>query len=180
VDKTDEQLALASMAGDAKAFGILVERLRAPLTGYLGGLLGKRGDDVEELAQETFLIAWQKLPELRNPGSVSPWIYRIAGNMAMKQMKKKRPLPLTEDPPARDFDDLRAERLVSLVKAVGQLKEPYRDIVLRKHFSGDSGEKIARDVGVAPGTVWSRLSRAYAELRAMLAKEEAVQERRSV
>ena len=63
---------------------------------------------------------------------------------------------------------------MSLVKAVGQLKEPYRDIVLRKHFSGDSGEKIAADLGVATGTVWSRLSRAYHQLREMLLKQEKV------
>ena len=174
MDRTDEQLALASMAGDAEAFGILVERLRAPLTGYLGGLLGRRGDDVEELAQETFFVAWRKLPGLRNPASVSHWIYRIARNLATKHANTTRPVPLVEDPPARDTDDHRAERLVSLVKAVGQLKEPYRDIVLRKHFSGDSGEKIAADLGVATGTVWSRLSRSYHQLREMLVKQDKV------
>jgi RNA polymerase sigma factor (sigma-70 family) len=179
VDRTDEQLARASMTGDANAFGILVGRLRSPLTGYLGGLLGRRGDDVEELAQETFLIAWQKIPGLRNPGSVSHWVYRIARNLATKHFKAKRPLPLTDDPPARDTDDFRAQRLASLVAAVGQLEEPQRDVVLRKHFSGDSGEKIAADLDIARGTVWSRLSRAYGELRAMLAEEETPERKRS-
>ena len=167
------------MDGDAQAFGILVSRLRAPLTGYLGGLLGRRGDDVEELAQETFLVAWQKLPGLRKPASVGHWIYRIAKNLAAKHRKAKRTLPLTDEPPARDENDVRAQRLASLVAAVGRLKEPYRDVVLRKHFSGDSGEKIAADLDVPRGTVWSRLSRAYDELRAMLSEEGEFQPKRS-
>jgi RNA polymerase sigma-70 factor (ECF subfamily) len=160
------------MEGDAKAFGILVERLRAPLTGYLGGLLRRRGDDVEELAQETFLIAWQKLRSLRDPARFGGWIYRIARNLASKQARVVRTVPLADDPPANCGEPQQDERLVSLAAAVARLSEAHREVILRKHFGSDSGEKIARELGIAPGTVWSRLSRAYAELRAMLVEQE--------
>lgn len=172
MERTDEQLARASIQGDAQAFGILVDRLRAPLSAYLGGLLGRRGDDVEELAQETFLIAWQKLRALRDPARVSAWIYRVAHNLAATHARALRPVPLVNDPPQPPDEDPREQRLVSLVAAVTRLSEPHRDVVLRKHFAGDRGEKIARDLGISPGTVWSRLSRAYAELRAMLSEDE--------
>ena len=173
MERTDEQLAWASIEGDAKAFGILVERMRAPLTGYLGGLLRTRGEDVEELAQETFLIAWQKLPSLRDPARFSGWIYRIARNLAMKQAKALRPVPLADDPPAPSGENRQDHRLVPLVAAVARLSQPHREVILRKHFAGDSGDKIARELGIPPGTVWSRLSRAYAELRAMLVEQES-------
>ena len=172
MEQSDQQLARASIGGDAKAFGILVERLRAPLTGYLGGLLGRRGDDVEELAQETFLVAWQKLRSLRDPARLTSWIYRIAHNLATKQARALRPVPLGDDPPAPAGENPHDQRLVSLVAAVARLSPPHREVVLRKHFAGDSGETIARDLGVAAGTVWSRLSRAYAELRTMLAEHD--------
>jgi RNA polymerase sigma-70 factor (ECF subfamily) len=173
VERTDEQLARASIAGDAKAFGILAERLRAPLTGYLGGLLRTRGDEVEELAQETFCIAWQKIAGLRDPARLGSWVFRIARNLAAKRARVLRPVPLADDPPAKNVQSQQDQRLVPLVAAVARLSQPHREVILRKHFSGDSGEKIARDLGIAPGTVWSRLSRAYAELRAMLREQES-------
>ena len=172
MENTDEQLARDSIEGDAKAFGVLVERLRAPLIGYLGGLLRKRGHDVEELAQEAFLTAWQKLRGLRDPARVRSWIYTIARNLAVRQAKSPRPVPLTNDPPACYEQSQQDQRLVSLVAAVSRLGEPHREVVLRKHFAGDSAEKIASELGVAQGTVWSRLSRAYAELRGMLTEQE--------
>ncbi|OHB69804.1 MAG: hypothetical protein A2V70_14710 [Planctomycetes bacterium RBG_13_63_9] len=79
MDRTDEQLARASIQRDPEAFGILIERLRCPLIAYITGLRATR-DDAEELAQETFLAAWQKLPGLRDPARVKGWIYRIAHN----------------------------------------------------------------------------------------------------
>lgn len=170
VEKTDEQLARASMTGDTQAFGTLVERLRAPLIGYMTGLLGTRGD-AEELAQETFLVAWQKLPRLREPGRVSGWIYRIAARLAARHAKTKQPAPLDDDPPDRASSTDQDHRLISLTAAVARLSEPHREVILRKHFAGCPGDEIARQLGIAPGTVRSRLCRAYAELRAILQEQ---------
>lgn len=171
MERTDEQLALASIQGDPQAFGYLVERLHHPLIGYVTGLLGRR-DDAEELAQEALLIAWQKLPGLRIPARVSNWIFRIAHNLAMKQPKSVRTVPLGDDPPARGGSE-RDQRLLPLLEAVARLSEPHREVISRKHFAGETGEKIARQLGIPPGTVRSRLSRAYAELRAMLVEQES-------
>lgn len=170
MERTDEQLAQASMGGDSRAFGILVERLRGPLIGYVTGLLGRR-EDAEELAQETFLIAWQRIPTLRVPARVNAWIYRIAHNMATKRPKEVFTERLSEDPPGRPGSKP-DQRLVALLAAVAQLSEPHREVISRKHFAGCSGEKIARQLGIPVGTVRSRLSRAYAELRTMLVEQE--------
>jgi RNA polymerase sigma-70 factor (ECF subfamily) len=171
VEKTDEQLARGAMEGDPQAFGALVERLRAPLVGYVTGVLGRR-EDAEELAQEAFLVAWQRIRSLREPARVSAWIYRIAGRLAGKRAKALRPLPLANDPPARDRETTEDPRLISLLAAVARLSQPHRDVISRKHFAGYQGDEIARQLGVAPGTVRSRLSRAYAELRRMLAEQD--------
>jgi RNA polymerase sigma-70 factor (ECF subfamily) len=171
VEPTDEQLASASKEGDTGAFGLLVERLRAPLIGYATGLLGTR-DDAEELAQETFLIAWQKIRTLRAPGRVNAWIYRIAHNLAVSRPKQVRTRPLTEDLALKDSSK-QDQRLLGLLAVVARLSEPHREVISRKHFGGYSGEKIAQQLGIPPGTVRSRLSRAYTELRAMLVEQES-------
>jgi RNA polymerase sigma-70 factor (ECF subfamily) len=171
VERTDEQLACASQEGDTRAFGILVERLRAPLIGYATGLLRTR-EDAEELAQETFLIAWQKIAGLRAPARVNAWIYRIAYNLAIKRPKQIPTQPLTEDPPIKSGGK-HQPRLLGLLAAVARLSEPQREVISRKHFAGYSGEEIARQLGIPVGTVRSRLSRAYAELRAMLIEQES-------
>jgi RNA polymerase sigma-70 factor (ECF subfamily) len=171
VEPTDEQLARDAMAGDKSAFAALVERLRGPLIGFVTGLVGRR-DDAEELAQEALLVAWQKLPGLREPAHVGGWIYRIAERLALAHVRRPRMVPLDADPPARACDDdARADAdaaLVALLAAVTRLSEPHREVIARKHFAGASGEEIAAQLGIPPGTVRSRLSRAYAELRAIL------------
>ena len=172
VNQTDVQLVRASMQGDSRAFGMLVQRLRGPLCGYLGGLLRRRDDDVEEIAQQSLLIAWQKIPTLKDPERFSSWLFRIARNLAIKSAGLPRPGPLAVDPPQEHELDPADERLAVLAAAVAELSEPHREVILRKHFRGASGQQIAAELGIAAGTVWSRLSRAYAELREKLSAVE--------
>jgi RNA polymerase sigma-70 factor (ECF subfamily) len=144
-----------------------VERLRAGLIGYVTGLLGRR-DVAEEVAQEAFLIAWQKIGSLREPARVCAWIYRIAHNLTKKPAKVVQTVPLADDPPASSNETEPDLRTISLLAAVGRLSEPHREVISRKHFAGQSGDQIARQLAIPTGTVRSRLSRAYAELREML------------
>lgn len=166
---TDAQLAGSAQQGDAAAFGRLVERYRAPLIGYLIGLLRAR-EEAEELAQETFLKAWQKLDTLENLGAVGGWLHRIAYHLAMSRARRPRLVPLADDPPQPEPDA--DARSIDLLAAVAQLSEPHRDVIARKHFAGQSGQQIAAQLGVAEGTVRSRLARAYEELRLLLSEEE--------
>ena len=172
MQRNDEQLVLAAKGGDTRAFGILVDRLRAGLIGYMTGLLGDR-HEAEELAQEACILAWQKLDSVREPAKVGAWIHRIARNLATKQSGQRQPLSLDYDPPhgaPQDRPDCDANgRIVALLAAVARLEEPHRDVVARKHFNGQTGEEISRQLGIAQGTVRSRLSRAYAQLRKTMA-----------
>jgi RNA polymerase sigma-70 factor (ECF subfamily) len=170
LERTDAQLACDAGHGDAQAFGILVERYRSELIGYLAGLLHRR-EDAEELAQETFLRAWQKAPSLRDPATVGGWLYRIAHNLAMSHARKPQPVPLGDEPLERLSADNEDDRRLALLAAVGRLSQPHREVIGRKYFGRTSVEQIAVQLGIPTGTVRSRLARAYGELRELLADE---------
>ena len=178
MERTDADHVLAAVGGDPEAFGRLAQRLAPPLIGYVTGLLGDR-DDAEEVAQDALLAAWRDLHRLRNPAQVGNWIFRIARNLAFKRRRRPRPATLQpatlpEDVPAAPCGDAesRHDRDLALLAAIARLREPFREVIMRKHFSGASAEQVAVQLGIAPGTVRSRLARAYAALRRMLADQE--------
>ncbi len=167
MEATDAQLAREAGRGSAKAFGVLVERHRAGVVGYVAGLLGTR-DDAEEIAQETFLRAWQQARTLKDPATVGTWLYRIAHNLAMSGVRRPRTVPLVDDPPERPSAGSDEERWIAVLAAVGRLSQPHREVIAKRHFGGYRHDQIAAQLGIPPGTVRSRLARAYQELREML------------
>jgi len=170
VEKTDIQLAADACRGDANAFGVLVERYRTGLIGYVAGLLRTR-EDAEELAQEAFLRACREAPRLNNPATFGGWLYRIAHNLAMSHARKRHPVPLAGDPPDCVAGVTEEDHTIALLAAVNRLGEPHREVIVRKYFDRLTIEEVAGQLGIPAGTVRSRLSRAYSELREMLTDE---------
>ena len=162
---TDRQIACRAGEGDVAAFVQFVGRYRAPLISYVYGLTG-RHEDAEELAQEAFCRAWEKLPTLRQPDRLVSWLYRVAHNLAVSEGRRPRPVTLPAEPAA---DPPRDDPGADVHRAVAGLSEEHRTVVALRHFAGLSHEEIARALGVPAGTVRSRLSRAYDRLRPLLA-----------
>jgi RNA polymerase sigma-70 factor (ECF subfamily) len=167
VNLTDAQIAARAENGDLVAFVQLVERYRAPLISYLYGLTGLR-DEAEEMAQETFCRVWEKLPTLRHRERLVSWVYRIAHNLAVSALRRPRLVALPPDPPSTAAPP-RSDPGAEVHRAVAMLPEPQRLAVSLRHFSGLSHQEIARILDIPPGTVRSRLSRAYHRLRPLLA-----------
>ena len=162
---TDRQIACRAGEGDVAAFVQFVGRYRAPLISYVYGLTGRR-EDAEELAQEAFCRAWEKLPTLRQPDRLVSWLYRVAHNLAVSEGRRPRPVTLPAEPAA---DPPRDDPGADVHRAVAGLSEEHRTVVALRHFAGLSHEEIARVLSVPAGTVRSRLSRAYERLRPLLA-----------
>ena len=165
MSETDRRMTARAAAGDVQAFIGLVERYRAALIGYLYGLTASRAD-AEELAQEAFCRAWQHLPNIHH-GRLASWLYRTAHNLAISWLRRPRPSPLADDPPA--CAKVRDDPSREVHRAVGELPEDQRVAVALRHFAGLSHDQIAQMLEVPAGTVRSRLSRAYARLRPLLA-----------
>jgi RNA polymerase sigma-70 factor (ECF subfamily) len=149
--------------------------------------------DAQEVLQEAFLNAYQKLPLFRGEAQFSSWLYRIAANSALMRLRRKRrapdsvpdqPLELSspkfteggayETPPRSDWSQRADEALQSrelgaaIEKAVGELPEDYRTVFLLKDVDGLSNEDIAHALELSVPAVKSRLHRARLALREKL------------
>lgn len=136
-------------------------------------LVGDR-DLMDDVLQEAYFKAFRALPSLRGREAVGTWLYRIVYNASMDQLRKRgrvvpTALEVLEDrpDPAPDPGDIAAGRR-DLAEALDRLPPHMRAAVLLVDAEGLSYEEAAAVIGVPPGTVASRLSRARAELRRAL------------
>jgi RNA polymerase sigma-70 factor (ECF subfamily) len=159
--KQETWLALRAQAGDREAFDQLFRLLQEPLYRYIFSLVGARAL-AEDILQEVFILIYRKIRWLREPELLRPWVYRIATREAFRQLKRERRWSdNTEDEavlldlPAPSRDALAPELIAQLVARVS----PASRAVIVLHYLHDmSLAEIAEVMGVAVGTVKSRLA----------------------
>ena len=172
----DNRLIAACRSGKTEAFGVLVSRYQDRLYPTVFRLTGC-AEDALDLLQEAFLRAYQKLDHFNGESSFYTWVYRIAVNLALSDLRKRRPAVsggLSIDPPDRRGEDdpsaslERGEREERIQQALGALAPDHRTIVVMKEFDDLRYEEIGAMLGIPVGTVRSRLHRARCELRERL------------
>lgn len=180
----DETLVDWATSGDRDAFGALVERHRRGLVNYLVRMTGNR-DAATDLAQDVFIKAYQSLASFDPTYRFTTWLYRIASNWAIDNLRRKHPrtLPLTEGPgedgapspvvaghDPSPHDALRLKELeIRLEQAIAALPSGYRQLILLRHHRHCRYDEIARITRLPIGTVKNRIFRARAILRERLA-----------
>ncbi|GAA2686843.1 RNA polymerase sigma factor [Nonomuraea dietziae] len=134
----------------------------------------------EDLAAETFLIAFRQRDRFDAVvGGVRPWLYGIATNLIGRhrraEVRRYRALARTGPPPDEEAPDQRiVDRLSAdvtvdrLAGALARLSQGERDVVLLVAYGGLGYDEVAEALGIAMGTVASRLSRARTKLREVL------------
>ncbi len=168
-------------AGKTESFGTLVRQYQDRIYPTLLRLCGC-AEDAQDLLQDTFLRAYEKLDRFHGDSSFYTWLYRIAVNLALSDRRKRR-VPGRLAPaaggealdPAGDSAESdpslplqRAERDASIQRALNGLAAEFRSVVVLKDLDGLRYEEIAEVLGIPVGTVRSRLHRARAELRERL------------
>ncbi len=164
--------------GDADAFAVIYEQYHLAIHNYAYRLLGNQ-EQADDVTQESFIRAYQHLRELRDEAGLQAWLYRIASNICMDSLRRRRIiswLPLRHDndddeqhgsrneqdaqvPPTPDFSIQYAES--DLVhKALALLPPPLATCLVLRTVEGFSCEEIADILKIPRGTVWSRLARA--------------------
>ncbi len=174
---TDEEIVGHVQSGDTRSFTDLVERHQDAVFGMALRFTRCR-TDAEDMAQEAFLKAFRSLPGFRGEAKFSTWLYRITYNLCVDWLRrKKRPggASPAEDP--GDATDRRVDLEGGLIladerervrRAVEELEEKYRGVVVLLYYQKMSYEQIGAVLGLPVKTVETRLYRARRMLREKL------------
>ena len=177
LDENEQKLVLLALDGDTDAFGVLVDSYWDKVTALVYQKLG-RFPEVEDIVQETFIKAYNFLPQLRKPGNFAAWLYQIASKLCIDHLRSSRHKGVSLDAmqerevqfekPARSVEP--SDLFDEIMKAVGALPELYRVVVTLRFMSGMSCKEIAQHLGEPQGTIRNRLFRANEILRDKLEK----------
>jgi RNA polymerase sigma-70 factor, ECF subfamily len=191
VDKQPEiELARALLSGQPGAFDRFVEHFRSKVFRYSWLMCGQR-EDAEEVAQEALLKAFESFAQLREPERVRAWIFRIARNACLMKRRKSvfapdRELSLEEFTPSSDGNGqhrhieiadwsrlpedelLNRELGATLQRAITELPEKYRAVVLLRDLEELSTEEAAQILDLTVDVVKTRLHRGRLAIRKTL------------
>lgn len=182
-DEADRAAVQRVLAGDAEAFGEVVERWQGPLVNLAHRFCRDPGL-AEELAQDAFVRAWRALPRWRGEGRFSTWLFAVALNVYRSRLRRLRrpevPLDAVGDladrrSPAGELEE--RERADLVRRAVLALPEKYRDALVVFYFHEMDVAEAALTLGLPPGTVKAQLHRGREILRRKLAGLLAAAER---
>ena len=162
----DAHLVRAARDGDQRAFEALYDRYARVIHGVL--LARAPRADVEDLVQDVFLSAWNRLGSLRDPAAFGGWLSMIARNRATDFHRKAvDAVELPENLSAPEASSSRAEALAAL-DVIRGLPAAYRETLVLRLVEGLTGPEISERTGLTPASVRVNLHRGMALLRAKL------------
>jgi RNA polymerase sigma-70 factor (ECF subfamily) len=169
----EPQLVERARSGDREAFGILVSRYADQAFAVAYGFL-QHAQDSEDLVQDAFIRALERIDSLGRGSAFGPWFYRLLVNAALNRRKylarrRTEDVPATarsQDSPAADSD--RADLRRRLAGALGSLPGDLETVVILHDLEGFTHPEIAGILGIPEGTCRSHLSRARRMLRETL------------
>lgn len=178
---SDNCLVREFISGNDAAFGQLVSRYKDAITNYLNMMVGDY-DTAVDLCQETFLRVYRNIHRYSNLYQFSTWIYRIATNLAIDEMRYRKRRgsvyyrniwgtrkPADKETPEFEITDvrrgprdemLRKESSQVLGDAIRSLPEKYRTAFIMKEVQELPYDTIAKALNCSAGTIKSRLHRA--------------------
>lgn len=170
----EDELIGRCLDGDSSAFETLVDRYHRPLFHVAARLLGSR-DEAQDVTQTTFLKAYTALATCDRKRRFFSWIYRILVNECLNARRARRPMQALNErmaAPAPEADPLvSGETRQRVRKALLQLPDAQRDVILLRHFAEMRYDQMAAALGVPEKTVKSRLFSARRRLCELLAAE---------
>lgn len=179
-----DDLVTKARNGDQEAFEKLVLENQNRVFSLALRLVNDR-EEAADLAQEAFLKAWQGLGAFQGESSFSTWVYRLTTNVCIDYLRKQKRRQGVESTVSLDDEDNgwaepadwgqdphrkveQAERKAALSKALEQLPEHQRRVLMLRELSGMSYQEIGQALALDQGTVKSRIARARLSLRKIL------------
>lgn len=174
----DSTLVKMVQKGDTGAFSLLVERWHSRIHRFAYRFFADN-DDASEITQKTFINVYQKVDHLREPANFSPWIYRVANNLCLDELKragrrKSSPLEAWVEQAAETTNDTPAGELEAkdlgewIQKALLMLPDEQRTVIILKEFEGLKFREIAEILEEPENTIKSRMYYGLKALRRIL------------
>ncbi len=185
---TDQQVVELARSGQEPAYRELLRRYERPVFSLIYRMVRDRSL-AEDLSQDTFVKVLNALDSYRPEFKFSSWIFKIANNVAIDQLRRREldTLSLDGAPNARTRDEVEATALQAvdhselplqelesrelgsmIEQAIAKLRPEYRSCILLRHVEGRSYEEIAEALDLPLGTVKTYIHRARNELREYL------------
>ena len=175
LDASDETIAKQVQGGDDEAFGELITRYEAKLKRYARKFLNRQ-EDIDDLVQDVFIKTYTNIQAFDTNQRFSPWIYRIAHNTFVNELKRKERagfglfaadtiLPFLPAKETADGQVLTEETVAEMDKLIKQLPAKYREVILLHYYESFSYQEISDVLQIPTTTVGVRLNRARTNLR---------------
>jgi RNA polymerase sigma-70 factor (ECF subfamily) len=185
---SDQEVVAQARGGKEWAYRELLRRYERPVFALIYRMVRDRAL-AEDLSQDTFVKVLNALDSYRSEYRFSSWIFKIANNVAIDQLRKRELATLSLDgsPDARTREEVEATALQATARgesplaelearelgsqievAIAKLRPEYRACILLRHVEGRAYEEIAEALDLPLGTVKTYIHRARAELRESL------------
>jgi len=185
---TDGMLVKQTLAGDQQAFEALVRRYNVPLFNFICHCLGDY-DLACDVSQQVFLQLYISMPTLRTGEPLKAWLFQVARNRCLDELRRKRAIHFSELEAGNDEDDLsplaimpdtrplpdelaeRRDLQRALRKAIESLPPKFRSVVLLRYAGQLSFSEIGRTLNMPEATAKTYFQRARPLLRAALSNQ---------
>ena len=185
---SDQEVVALARAGQETAYRELLRRYERPVFSLIFRMVRDRAL-AEDLSQDTFVKVLNALDSYRPEFKFSSWVFKIANNVAIDQLRRREldTLSLDGSPNAHTKDEIEATALQAVDRtesplaeleskelgnriesAIAKLRPEYRSCILLRHVEGRSYEEIAETLDLPLGTVKTYIHRARHELREYL------------
>jgi len=175
-ERGDAELVRAALTGDKEAYGALVTRYQGHVYGLAYSLVND-WTNAQDIAQETFIRAyerWRQVSAMERPGG---WLQRVAANLAISWRRRQR---VRSDARRRLADQSAGSVPESespdddLLRALDLLTPAQRAVIVLRYFADQSVDDVARALGKRPGTVRALASQGLDRLRRALGSTEVL------
>ena len=183
----DQQVIRAVMNGNVNAYSILVQQYQKPIFNLMYRVTGSY-EDAKDLAQETFIKAYEKLDHFRMGARFFPWLYTIGYNHARNFVQRGKPFQQSSDEDFEnnsglDYPSQQEERVLAQIdflriyQALEQLPMDYREAVILHYHEGLSMEDIATALQLSVSGAKMRVHRGIKKLREIILGDDHETER---
>lgn len=168
----DEWIVLRCQAGEERAFDDLLRLMQRPLFYYTTKVTGNPEMALDVL-QDVWLKVFREIRRLHNPGSLRPWLYRIAHGIAVDRIRQRISRERTEVAHVNGFSEFEdvsfaTEDAAAIHEALNELGTKHREVLVLYFLEEFSLAEIAMIIGCSEGTIKSRLHYAKKAMKQLL------------